>query len=73
MKETWHEYNDYKVRDFSIKNIENECFGGHNNDADDSNFNFGWFKNRDNSKNAYILIYEKIIKDPLELIFENQV
>lgn len=57
------------IRDFSINNLENECFGGKDNDLDDSGFNFSWFKNRDNSKNAYILVYEKIVKDPIELIF----
>lgn len=72
MKETWLEFNDSRVRDFSIKNIENECFGGHNSDWDDGSFNFGWFRSRDNSKNAYILVYEKKIKDPIELIFENK-
>ncbi|EAR94410.2 ubiquitin carboxy-terminal hydrolase (macronuclear) [Tetrahymena thermophila SB210] len=71
MKESWLEFNDSRVRDFSIKNIENECFGGHNTDWDDSSFNFGWFRNRDNSKNAYILVYEKKVKDPVQLVFEN--
>lgn len=64
------------MRDFSTKNLENECFGGQQTDNDENSssslgFNFGWFRNRDNSKNAYILVYERIEKDPIELVFTN--
>jgi ubiquitin carboxyl-terminal hydrolase 34 len=32
---------------------------------------WGWGKfNRENSQNAYILVYEKVVKDPIELIFD---
>ncbi|EGR27434.1 hypothetical protein IMG5_196170 [Ichthyophthirius multifiliis] len=69
--ETWLEFNDSKIREFQKKNIESECFGGQSNDQDD-NSNFNWFKNRDNSKNAYILVYEKKIKNKIELILSNE-
>jgi len=59
-KDAWLEFNDSRVREFSTKDIENECFGGKESDSDDT-INFGWM-NRDNSKNAYILVYEKIVK-----------
>lgn len=74
MTETWLEFNDSRVREFQVKNLENECFGGQSNDSDDSNSfsGLGWFKNRDNSKNAYILVYERIQKTPISLIFQTQ-
>lgn len=72
MRETWLEFNDSSIREFATKNIENECFGGYNADQEDNSFNFGWFKNKDNSKNAYILVYEKKVKQPLQLVFANE-
>jgi len=59
-KEAWLEFNDSRIREFSTKDIESECFGGKEGDSDET-INFGWMK-RDNSKNAYILVYEKIVK-----------
>lgn len=32
----------------------------------------GWFRNRDNNENAYILVYEKIKKNPLQLEFSSK-
>lgn len=34
---------------------------------------WGWGKyNRENSQNAYILVYEKVVKEPIKLIFQDR-
>jgi hypothetical protein len=34
---------------------------------------WGWGKyGRENSQNAYILVYEKFEKEPIKLVFENE-
>ena len=47
------------MRDFDPKDIESECFGGKSEDSDQNMWS-NWMKDRDNSKNAYLLVYEKI-------------
>ena len=66
----WLEYNDSHIRDFDVKNIENECFGGASSDKDDD----GWWgkSSRDNSKNAYILVYERVVKDPVTMLVHEE-
>ena len=32
--EKWLEFNDSKVKEFKLSNLENECFGGSQNDED---------------------------------------
>lgn len=67
--ERWLEFNDSRIKDFSAKQIEAECYGGSTECSDDT---FMWFKNRENSKNAYILVYERKVKDPIKLVFKNK-
>ena len=63
----WLEFNDSTIRDFDVKNIESECFGGASSDTSDDSW--GWGKaGRDNSKNAYILVYERVVKDPVQMV-----
>lgn len=64
----WLEFNDSNIRDFDTKNIESECFGGASNEKEDDS-SWGWVKaGRENSKSAYILVYERVVKDPLKLV-----
>ena len=65
-KDKWLEFNDSMIRSFNTKNIENECFGGESSDANDDYWAWGKYE-KDNSKNAYILVYERVTKDPLKL------
>ena len=56
----WYEYNDSYIKDFDPKKIEAECFGQSESYTDNfSSVGVGSWDNRDSSKNAYILVYEK--------------
>ncbi|CAK82799.1 unnamed protein product (macronuclear) [Paramecium tetraurelia] len=48
----WYEFNDKVICPFQIENLKTECFGGANNNLSE------W--GMSNSKNAYILFYEKV-------------
>jgi len=67
----WLEFNDSKIRDFDIKNIEKECYGGSTSESNDDEW--GWVRSggRESSRNAYILVYERVVKDPLKLVVQN--
>ena len=63
----WLEFNDKIVREFDIKNLESECFGGNNEGRsnapapallDDFNPADGRFFER--CRNAYLLFYERV-------------
>ena len=70
-KNKWLEFNDSTIRDFDVKNIESECFGGASSDSGDDSW--GWGKaGRDNSKNAYILVYERVVKDSVKMIVHEE-
>lgn len=63
----WLEFNDHKVKEFKLANLESECFGGASSSTADTE-DFGWWKARtENSQNAYILVYEKLDKSPLKV------
>jgi len=63
----WLEFNDSLIKDFDTKNIENECFGGSSTESSDDAWS--WAKSgKENSKNAYILVYERAIKEPIKLV-----
>lgn len=68
-EESWLEYNDSKVKEFSKKSIESECFGGATEGGSDNMWNL--WRDRDNSKNAYLLVYERRTKDPLRMEFKD--
>lgn len=63
------EFNDSRIREFNVKDVDSECFGGISNDND--NDTWSWFK-RDNSKNAYMLVYERKVKEPIRLVYESE-
>ena len=70
-KDKWLEFNDSHIRDFDVKNIESECFGGAS--ADSTEDSWGWGKvGRDNSKNAYILVYERVVKDSVTMVVHEE-
>jgi len=64
----WYEFNDSTVRVFNPDNIESECFGGAQDFGGDD-FSATWLKSfKENSKNAYMLVYEKKRKHPLKIL-----
>ena len=70
---SWLEFNDSSISKFDINRLEEETFGGSLND-DNDNSNQGNFMNngrnnmfnfrRDKCKNAYLLVYERLVKSP---------
>ncbi|CAD8084108.1 unnamed protein product [Paramecium sonneborni] len=70
-QDQWLEFNDHKIKEFKLKQMENECFGGQSNI--DYNDNDVWGNGfRENSQSAYMLIYEKVQKDKIQLEFNSQ-
>lgn len=63
----WIEINDSIVNTFNPSNIEQECFGGNIMYEDD----YDWEK-RENSKSAYLLIYEKIAPNDIEIVLDSR-
>ena len=64
----WFMFNDSTVTTYDITKLDEECFGG----ASSSNSN-GWAgfnDTKDNNRNAYMLVYERIHKTPIRLIEE---
>jgi ubiquitin carboxyl-terminal hydrolase 34 len=68
----WLTFNDSTVSQFNFRNLEEECFGGSANaDAKDESDAIGFKKSDwENSKNAYMVIYERVKKAPLKLVTE---
>jgi ubiquitin carboxyl-terminal hydrolase 34 len=64
--ERWYEFNDSHIRDFDPSKIESECYGGSSsNEAFDDAW-VSWTRG-EQSKNAYILVYDRKIKEDLLL------
>ena len=61
-KPKWVKFDDSNLSEFDINDIPKECFGGksENNSSGVS----------ENSSNAYLLIYERIKKNPIKLVIE---
>ena len=85
-EENWLEFNDSLISKFDIKNMENECFGGvEENNNINGNFssinsdNFYYVNNNNNNfsneknKNAYMLIYERKIKSPMKILIKEKI
>jgi hypothetical protein len=81
--EKWLEFNDSNIKDFDPAQIESECFGGssgvnNNNSAagpmnNNNTMNEEFFsKDSEYGKNAYILVYERNTKDPLQIVFDGE-
>jgi len=58
-KDKWLEFNDSMIKDYSPEKIPDDCFGGKNTDAISS---FNMWGETEKSKNAYILVYDKVVK-----------
>ena len=61
IKETdvkWIEFNDERVREFDPRDIELECFGGEH-----------W---RREHQNAYLLVYERVQQNDIQLEFDTE-
>ncbi|CAD8161453.1 unnamed protein product [Paramecium pentaurelia] len=65
----WFEFDDRFVSPFKFENLKQECFGGNNQQNDYYN-NFDWDSNK--SKNAYLLFYEKIDKQDIQIKGTNE-
>lgn len=63
----WFEFNDSLINSFNPANIEAECFGGSISYEDE----YDWEK-RENSKSAYLLIYQKVKKSQIEMEVKSQ-
>lgn len=59
------EFNDSVIKDFDVKKMAGECFGGKESEEN----NDYWSKGDTSSTNAYMLVYEKIIKNEIEIEF----
>lgn len=68
-QQQWLELNDSKVSGFDVKNIETECFGS-NTEPSFLEDEYEISK-REHSRSAYMLIYEKKKKLPVQLVFES--
>lgn len=66
----WMTFNDSSVLNFNVDQMETECFGGSANGKNDTEDLIGWNKKNDwdNSKNAYMLVYERVKKTPITLV-----
>jgi hypothetical protein len=70
----WMNFNDSNVSNFNVDHIEQECFGGSSN-GNTNEDNLGWGRKNewDNTKNAYMLVYEKIKKSPINLVITKNI
>jgi ubiquitin C-terminal hydrolase len=65
-EDKWMEFDDSRVTQFDMKKFEEECFGG----TDDKEFGFSAFSPESAmSKSAYLLVYEKAVKDKVVFPF----
>jgi ubiquitin carboxyl-terminal hydrolase 34 len=63
----WFEFNDSLINSFNAANIEAECFGGTFSYDDE----YDWEK-KENSKSAYLLIYQRVGEHHAELVVKSQ-
>lgn len=55
---TWRKYDDSRISIFTNSGFENECYGG------------SWTSEEwgsGSSANAYVLVYEKVVKNPIKI------
>ena len=70
-KDNWLEFNDSLIKDYDVSKLPNDCFGGKDSTSiKSSRFSLG--NKMENSKNAYILVYDKIIKGKVSLKYETK-
>ena len=80
----WLEFNDSLIRSFNLNNLEEECFGGSQQNlnpftGDEVADNSNWqpkpvnYEEKDNIKNAYMLVYERKRKKPIKIIIDPKI
>lgn len=68
----WLEMNDSVVKDFDYRLLEQECFGGSSGVAGAECVDDYWsWEGKENAKSAYILVYERKLKEPFTLKIAN--
>ena len=60
-KPNWLLFNDFQINKYDINNIQADCFGGNIRNS-----------NVQNTKNAYLLIYERIKKTPIKVLIDEK-
>jgi hypothetical protein len=68
-KDQWLEFNDSLIKNYDVSNLPSDCFGGTETVTNASN-TFAISSTMENSKNAYILVYDKVIKGKLSLKYK---
>ncbi len=68
-QDKWLEFNDSVIKDFDVKKLANEAFGG--KESEENNDYWANNKGDTSSTNAYMLVYEKIIKNEIEIEFDS--
>jgi len=58
-KDCWLEFNDSLIKNYSPDKIPNDCFGG---EKTQEMMNFTFWGTSEKSTNAYILVYDKVVK-----------
>ena len=59
-KDKWYQFDDARVKEFDINNLENDCYGGVKEDTKE-----------EKEKSAYLLIYELSKKKPIKISLED--
>jgi len=63
-KDVWYEFNDSVIKKFQVSDIDKNCFGGeYKTDVKDDIWS--WNGKIEKSQNAYILVYDKVVKSNL--------
>ena len=63
-KPNWVKFNDSALSEFNINDIPNDCYGG---EIQNSNYSV------ENSSNAYLLIYERVKKNPIRVVIDGSI
>lgn len=69
----WLEFNDSYVREYKYSDLEEDCFGGMQNVVMGPQVSSSSGDLRDYSKNAYMLIYEKRVKEKLKVVIPSDI
>jgi hypothetical protein len=59
---SWFKFDDSRITAFNSSDIPEECYGGRHEYDDNNSFDSG-----SRSKNAYMLVYDKVRKKPMML------
>lgn len=72
-KDKWLEFNDSLIRNYDPSKIAGDCFGGKSSSNYTVNSTgFSTANDMEKSKNAYILVYDKVVKNKVPLVYKNK-